>query len=91
MPPSCAGCLEILRASTSWRPKGLARLVQGELYLICVCMMGLTKGKRQLGRPRREWNDTVKMGHEEMAWEGVDWVNVAACRDIWKVVVSRAM
>jgi hypothetical protein len=27
--PSCANCLEILRASTSWSPKGLCRLVMG--------------------------------------------------------------
>jgi len=35
----------------------------------------ITKGKRQLGRPRRKWNDTVKMDHEKMGWEGVEWIN----------------
>jgi hypothetical protein len=39
-------------------------------------------------KPRREWNDTVKMDHEEMGWEGLDWINVAEYRDIWTVVVS---
>ena len=31
---SCTGCLEILRASTSWNPKGLSRPVKGEFLLI---------------------------------------------------------
>jgi hypothetical protein len=33
LPTSCADCLEILRASTSWNPKGLSRPVVGKLYL----------------------------------------------------------
>jgi hypothetical protein len=33
LPPSCADCLEILAASTSWSPKGLSRPVMGLLYL----------------------------------------------------------
>jgi hypothetical protein len=32
-PTSCADCLEILAASTSWNPKGVSRPAQGELYL----------------------------------------------------------
>ena len=31
--PSCADCLEILGASTSWNPQGLSRPVMGLLYL----------------------------------------------------------
>jgi hypothetical protein len=33
LPPSCADCLEILGASTSWNPKGLSRPVMGYVYL----------------------------------------------------------
>jgi hypothetical protein len=33
LPPSCAYCLEILGASTSWSPKGLSRPVVGLLYV----------------------------------------------------------
>jgi hypothetical protein len=47
---------------------------------------GITEGERQLGRPRRERNDIVKMDHEEMGWEGVEWINVAEYRDKWKDV-----
>jgi hypothetical protein len=30
--PSCAGCLEILGASTFWRPRGLSMPVQGLIF-----------------------------------------------------------
>lgn len=33
LPRSCANCHEILEASTSWKPQGLSRTVQGQLYL----------------------------------------------------------
>ena len=32
LPPSCADFLEILGASTSWKPQGLSRPVDGLLY-----------------------------------------------------------
>jgi hypothetical protein len=34
LPPSCADCLEILAASTSYSPKVLSRPAEGLLYLI---------------------------------------------------------
>ena len=36
LPPSCADCLQILGAWTSWSPKRLSRPVQGKLCLFCV-------------------------------------------------------
>jgi hypothetical protein len=33
LPPSCADCLEILGASTSWNPQGLSRSLQGFIYV----------------------------------------------------------
>jgi len=30
------------------------------------------RGRRQLGRPRHEWEDTIKMDHQEVVWEGTD-------------------
>jgi len=36
LPPSCAKCVEILRASNSWSFQGLSRPVQRFLYLYCV-------------------------------------------------------
>ena len=43
LPLSCAECLEILRASTSWTPKGLSRSVQGLISLTNVAKSGVAR------------------------------------------------
>ena len=35
LPPSCADCLEIWGAATSWNPQGLSKPVIGLLYIFC--------------------------------------------------------
>jgi hypothetical protein len=36
-------------------------------------LVGKPEGKRPLGRPRRRWEDTIRMGFREIGGEGVDW------------------
>jgi hypothetical protein len=38
-------------------------------------------GNRPLGRPRRRWEDNIRMDLREVGWEGVDWIHVAQDRD----------
>ena len=40
-------------------------------------MVGRREGNRLLGRPRRSWEGNIKMDLQEMAWEGVDWIDLA--------------
>jgi hypothetical protein len=35
------------------------------------------EGKKQLGRPRRGWENNIKMAHIEILCEGVDWITLA--------------
>jgi hypothetical protein len=35
------------------------------------------KGKRPLGRPRRRWDDNIKMDIQEVGCGGVDWIELA--------------
>jgi hypothetical protein len=42
--------------------------------------------KRALGRPRRRWEDNIRMG-----WECVDWMHLAQDRDQWQAVVNTVM
>ena len=45
------------------------------------------EGKRPLGRPRRRWEDNIKMYLQEVGWRGVDWIDVAQKRDrLWALV-----
>jgi hypothetical protein len=39
------------------------------------------EGKRPLGRPRRRWEDNIRMDLREIVWEGMDWLYLAQDRD----------
>ena len=39
------------------------------------------KGKRPLGRPRRRWDDNIKMDLQVVGCEGMDWIELAQARD----------
>jgi len=46
----------------------------GNAYSILV---GKTERKSPLGRPRRRWEDNIRMDLRKIRWEGVDWINLA--------------
>jgi hypothetical protein len=39
--------------------------------------VGKPEGKRPLGRPRRRWEDGIRMDLREIGLEGVDWIRLA--------------
>ena len=49
------------------------------------------EGKRPLGRPRRGWNDNIKVDLEEVGKGCGDWTEFAQNRDRWRVLVSTVM
>ena len=54
-------------------------------------VVGKAEGKRPLGRPRRRWEDYIKMDLQEMGCDGVDWIELAQDRDRWRALVTAAM
>jgi hypothetical protein len=54
-------------------------------------LMGRTEGKSPLERPRRRWEDGIKMDHGEIGWGGVEWIHLAQDRDRWRAVVNAVM
>jgi hypothetical protein len=44
-------------------------------------LVGKSDGRRPLGRPRRRWEDNIKMDLRNVKWEGTYWVNLAQDRD----------
>jgi hypothetical protein len=56
-----------------------------------VARMGKPEGKRPLGRPRRRWEDWIKMDLREIGWGGVEWIQLAQDRDRWRAVVNAVM
>ena len=43
-------------------------------------LMGKPEGKRPLGRPRRRWEDNIKMDLQEVGRGGGDWMELAQGR-----------
>jgi hypothetical protein len=55
-------------------------------------LVGKFERKRPLGKPRRRWEDNIRIAFGEIGWEGVDWwVHLAQDRDQWGVVVNTVM
>jgi hypothetical protein len=54
-------------------------------------LVGNREGKRPLGRPRRRWVNTIKMGLREIGWDVMDWIDLAQDRDQWRVLVNAVM
>jgi hypothetical protein len=50
--------------------------------------VGKPEGKRPLGRPRRSWEDNIKMDVEEVGGGRGDWMELAQDRDRWRALVS---
>jgi hypothetical protein len=51
--------------------------------------VGKPEGKRPLGRPRRRWEDNIKMDLREIGWDGMGWINMAQDRVQWRALVNR--
>jgi hypothetical protein len=53
-------------------------------------LVGKPEVKRPLGRPRRRWEDNIKMDLQEVG-RGMDWIDLAQDRDRWRALVSTVM
>ena len=51
-------------------------------------LIGKPEGKRPLGRPRRRWEDNIKMDLREVGGGGGDWMELAHDRDRWRALVG---
>jgi hypothetical protein len=54
-------------------------------------LVGRPEGRRPLGRPRRRWEDNIKMGVQEVGWGSMDWIELAQDRDRWRALVKAVM
>jgi hypothetical protein len=63
----------------------------GEMRNVCKFWCENPERKRALGRPRRRWDDNIRMNLGEIGWEGVDCTRLAQDRDQWRAVVNKAM
>jgi hypothetical protein len=50
--------------------------------------VGKPEGKRPLGRPRRRWEDNVRMDLQEVGCGCEEWIGLARDRDRWRALMS---
>jgi len=56
-----------------------------------VVWWGKPERKRPLGRPRRRWEDNIKMDLQVVEYGGMDWIEVAQDMDRWRALLNAVL
>ena len=64
----------VLDVARMWERRGVYRVLVGKKEK--------KREKRPLGRPRRRWEDNIKMDLQEVGCGGMDWIELAQVRDM---------
>jgi hypothetical protein len=54
-------------------------------------LVGKSEGKRPLGRPRRRWEDNIKMVLQKVGFGGMDRIEMAQDKGRWRALVNVVM
>jgi hypothetical protein len=54
-------------------------------------LVGRLEGRRPLEKPRRRWEDNIKMDLKKVGWGYMDWIDLAQDMDRWRALVSAVM
>jgi hypothetical protein len=83
---------DIIRQVKSRRMRWMGHVARmGQEREVCKVLVGKPEGKRPLGRPRRRWEDGIRMDLREIGLGDVYWIRLAQGRDRWQSVVSAVM
>jgi len=63
----------------------------GEEKCVYRVLVGEPEGRRAMGRPRRRWEDNIKMDLQEVGCGLMDWIELAQNRNRWRALVNATM
>jgi hypothetical protein len=70
--------VRVIKSRRMWWARHVVRIGEGiDIYRV---LIGRPEGKRSLGRPRRRWEDNIKMDLREIGIDGVNWIQLARNR-----------
>jgi hypothetical protein len=79
----------IVRVIKSRRMRWVAHVARmGEGRVVYRVLVGRPEGKRPLGRPRRRWEDSIKMNLREIGIDEANWIRLAQDRVQWRAFVN---
>jgi hypothetical protein len=70
---------------------GGAWSADGEERGVYRVLVGKPEGKRPLGRPRRRWEDNIRMDLQEVGCGGMGWIELVQDRNRWRTIVNAEM
>ena len=62
--------------------------LMGDGRVVHRVLVGKHEGKKPLGRPRRRWEDNIKMDLQEVGGSCGDWMELVQDRDRWRALVG---
>jgi hypothetical protein len=86
---SSTGIVRVIKARRMRWAGHVARM--GEMRGAYNILVGRPGGRRPLGRPRRRWEDNIKMDLREIGFGNVDWIHLAQDMDRWRALVNTIM
>jgi hypothetical protein len=82
----------IVRVIKSRRMRGVGHVARmGEGRGVYRVLVGRPEVKKPLGRPRRRWEDNIKMDLREIWIDGSNWIQLAQDRVQWRACVNTVM
>ena len=85
---SSPNIVRVIKLRMSWAGHVACTRERKGVYRVLV---GKPEGKRPLGRPRRRWEDNIKMDLQEARCEDMDWIDLAQDKDRWRALVNAVM
>jgi hypothetical protein len=83
---------DIIRQVKSRRMRWAGHVARmGEDRKVYKILLGKPEGKRPLGRPRRRWENGIRVDLREIGLEGLNWIRLTQDRGRWRAVVSAVM
>jgi hypothetical protein len=82
----------IVRVIKSRRMRWVGHVARmGEGKCVYRGLVGRTESKRPLGRPRRRWEDNIKLDLREIRIDGAKWIRLAQDSVRWRAFVNTMM